>query len=262
MLISMRLRLICILLGVLNHGVWATELPLEPIELAYLDDNPTLKLCVDPDWMPYEKLDENGRHIGLVANYLSLFESRLDIKFEVLKTASWQETQGLYQEQKCDVVSALNKTQKRSQYLEFTQPYITSPAVLVVNEKVPGIKKLSDLSGKTLAMVEGYVYEEKLREHHPEIAFEHVPNMEAAMVRVSNEDVVATIGPLFLTFALMQEGQIKHLKMIGETGYRDELRIGVPKGRVTLRSIFDKVIANLSQADHALVRTNWSKSRK
>mgnify|MGYP001591631110 FL=1 len=111
----MRLRLICILLGVSNYGAWATELPLEPNELAYLDNNPALELCVDPDWMPYEKLDANGQHVGLVAEYFSLFESRLNIKFKVLETTSWEETQGLCQEQKCDIVSALNKTQKRSE---------------------------------------------------------------------------------------------------------------------------------------------------
>ena len=60
----------------------------------------------------------------------------------------------------------------------------------------------------------------------------------------------------------MQEGQLKELKMIGDTGYRDELRIGAPKGQPMLVSIFDKVIASLTRIDHAMVKENWSKSRQ
>ncbi len=253
----------------LLFGLWICSasaaqnlLNLEPDELTYLQNHPTLKLCVDPNWAPYEKLEEDGEYVGIVAEYLSLFESRLGIKFDILKTNSWKETQTQYREKKCDIVSALNKTPERTEYLDFTQPYFSSPAVLAVNEETPGISLLSDLNGKSLAMVAGYVYEEKLRQQYPEINIKHVPSMEDALKMVSTKETVATLGPLFLTYVLMDEGKLNNLTMIGNTGYQDELRIGVPKSQPILVSIFDRVIASLTQVDHEMVRINWSRSRK
>jgi ABC-type amino acid transport substrate-binding protein len=103
---------------------------LNDLEKDYLNNHPIIKLCVDPDWLPYEKLDEQGEYSGLVAEYLGLISQRLNIAFDVLASRSWKETQQLYQKGTCDVVSALNKTVEREQYLNFTRPYINSPAVL------------------------------------------------------------------------------------------------------------------------------------
>lgn len=36
----------------------------------YLRRNPQVSLCVDPDWVPFEALDSQGRHEGIAADLL------------------------------------------------------------------------------------------------------------------------------------------------------------------------------------------------
>ena len=83
-----------------------------------------------------------------------------------------------------------------------------------------------DLNGKTLGMVKGYVYESKLREDYPDIEIVHVSNMEVALLDVSAGKITATLGPLFLTFAMVQELDLDNLTVIGNTEYSDELHAG------------------------------------
>ena len=117
---------------------------------------------------------------------------------------------------------------------------------------------LSDLGGKTLAMVPGYVYEAKLRVDYPEIKIVHVPNMETALQQVSSGDVTATLAPLFLTFALSQKMVIDNLKIMGQTAYKDELRVGIQKDNLPLAILLDKAVSSLTEEDHRKVRQAWA----
>jgi len=237
---------------------WLTYSSAAEIEATSVVDLSKATMCVDPDWLPYESLDEEGNHTGLVAEYISLLQAKSGIAIEVVKTKNWQESQQYYREHKCDIVSALNATEERARYLAFTEPYLSSPAVLVLNESNQSDALLSDLGGKTLAMVPGYVYEAKLRVDYPEIKIVHVPNMETALQQVSSGDVTATLAPLFLTFALSQKMVIDNLKIMGQTAYKDELRVGIQKDNLPLAILLDKAVSSLTEEDHRKVRQAWA----
>lgn len=253
--------LLSVLLGFWSICAIAGDLNLNASEQDFLKKNTELSLCVDPDWLPYEKINAQGQHIGLVSHYMFLLETRLDITFKLVKTKNWGETQTLYREGQCDIVSALNKTSQREQYLNFTQPYIKSPAVLILNEANEQYKQLSDLKGKTLGMVKGYVYDLKLREQYPDIKIDYFPNMTIALQKVSSGEIDATLGPLFLAFALTQNLKLTNLKIMGNTRYQDELRIGTRKDNKILASIFEKAVLSITADDNAMVRKVWAEQR-
>jgi len=234
------------------------NLQLTQQEQQYLASKPVLSLCVDPDWLPYEKLDAQGQYIGLVAQYMQLIQSRLGVSINPVITSNWAESQKLYEAGQCDLVSALNKTPQRAEFLDFSQPYIQSPAVLVLLDHNTTAKHLADLAGKQLAMVKGYVYESKLREKHPDIRISYVDNMETALKSVSEGKTEATIGPLFLVSASIMKQKLDNLKMVGNTEYQDELRIGVRKGDALLLSAVEKAVASLTSEDNRAVRRSWA----
>lgn len=248
--------------GLWSFSVSADEVVLSPSEQAYLQEQQVISMCVDPNWLPFEKLDADGKHIGLVAKYITLFQTKLGVPIKAIKTDSWQQSQKLYEDGLCDIVSALNKTPEREQYLAFTKPYIESPAVLILNEKNLTASTLADLDGKTLGMVKGYVYETKLREDYPNIKIVHVSDMEAALLDVSAGKITATLGPLFLTFALVQDLGLDNLTIVGNTEYQDELRVGINKNNKVLIDIMDKTVASLTVEDHSYVRRMWAIERK
>jgi ABC-type amino acid transport substrate-binding protein len=207
-------------------------------------------MCVDPDWKPYEMLDDQGRHVGIVAEYMQLFQQRLGIAIEPVPVKTWAESQQLYRQGRCDIVSALNQTDERARYLDFSAPYLKSPAVLVMRDNEQRIRSLEQMQGYTLAMVKGYVYESSLRRDFPEIRLVQVANMEEGLQRVADGKVDATLGPLFLIAASIQGLGLENLNILGSTPYRDELRIGVRKGDAILLGLMNKSVSGLTGRDH------------
>lgn len=257
-----QLIILFVLLGFWSVFVTAGDkISLTPDEKAYLQDRSVFTLCVDPDWLPYEKIDKNGQYVGLVAEYMSVLQDRLNISLNIMKTKSWEETQKSYRKGSCDIVSALNKTAEREQYLTFTKPYINSPAVLAINANNKRDKNLADLKDKTLGMVKGYVYDSKLREQYPNINIKYFMNMEDAIQSVSNGDIDATLGPLFLLFALTQDTNSNKLKILGNSEFRDELRIGIKKDNLVLANIISKAVLSFSKKDNAQIRKSWAEKR-
>lgn len=230
-----------------------------PEETAYLQAHPELRLCVDPDWMPYERLDSDGHYQGLIAEYMALFQQRLGVRFRPVPVTSWSETRARYEAGECDIVSALNVSAERIRHLDFTQPYVESPAVLVVAEGSPA-NRLEDLAGRGLGMVEGYIYESKLRHDYPAINLEFVANMQEGLSRVARGELDATLGPLFLVAYSIQQQGLEGLKMVGNTEYQDQLRIGVRKGDSLLHAILNRQVQALSAEDHARIRRAWSRA--
>ena len=58
-------------------------------ERAYLKEHKKVTLCVDPDWVPYEHIDANGKHVGIAADLLALIEARTGVEFQVLPGFPW-----------------------------------------------------------------------------------------------------------------------------------------------------------------------------
>lgn len=245
---------------ILSGQLLASDIVLTQEEQQYLSQKPVLSLCVDPDWMPYEQLDTQGNYTGMVARYMKLLQLRLVVLIKPKLTSSWAETQKQYEAGQCDLISALNITSKRTQFMDFTKSYIQSPAVLVLPENNKLDTQLADMSGKKLAMVKGYVYESKLHKQYPDIKIIHSSNMDDALSMVSQGKADATIGPMYLIFSATMKLNISNLKMLGNTEYQDELHIGVRKGDAVLLSIMNKALDTLTPDDHSQMRQSGLRS--
>jgi peptidoglycan hydrolase-like protein with peptidoglycan-binding domain len=60
-------------------------------ELAFMKDNPVIRLGVDPGFVPFEFIDEDDQYKGIAADYLALISERTGLKFEVAKGLTWPE---------------------------------------------------------------------------------------------------------------------------------------------------------------------------
>ena len=64
---------VCVLLIFLSFSVFG-EINFTKEEIEFLNSKKTIKMAVDPDWMPFEKIDEKGKYIGISADIISLIE--------------------------------------------------------------------------------------------------------------------------------------------------------------------------------------------
>jgi ABC-type amino acid transport substrate-binding protein len=80
---------------------------------------------------PHEWINEKGGYVGMNADMLRLLEARLGVRFEVAKDKTWQQTLDMAQADQLDMLSDAVNTPERRKYLNFTEPYIRSPIVII-----------------------------------------------------------------------------------------------------------------------------------
>jgi len=130
-------------------------------EKKYLIDKKTIKLCIDPNWMPYESF-KDGKYVGISSDFFKLAEKKLNLNIDLVETKSWDETLKLAKNRECDIISLSMKTESRAKYLNFTKPYLKTPLVIATKNNALFIDDFKSLKGKNLAITKGYAFREIL----------------------------------------------------------------------------------------------------
>ncbi len=243
---------LCFLLGSAG-GAHATQAPpvvLTEAERAYLAQRGPVRLVVDPDWYPYEEIDERNAHRGIAAHLMALVAQRTGIHFELVPTATWEDSLRIARSGQADVLSFLNKTEARSQWLLFTEPYYIDPNVLITREEHDYITNLARLTGETVVLPEGTSVEERLRQDYPNLKIIIVKSEAEALAYVASKKAHMTLRSLTMGAYVIKNKGYFNLKIAGEVPrYENRLRMGITKGDGVLQGILNKGIASLTEQE-------------
>ncbi|MEZ4694308.1 MAG: transporter substrate-binding domain-containing protein [Aliarcobacter sp.] len=72
-------------------------------ELAFLDNKKKITMCVDPNFMPYEKITHEGNYVSIIADIINQISKNTSIKFELIPTKSFGESFNLVKDKSCDI---------------------------------------------------------------------------------------------------------------------------------------------------------------
>ncbi|QFR50220.1 diguanylate cyclase [Sulfurimonas lithotrophica] len=222
----------------------------------YLKKKKVIKMCIDPDWMPFEKNDR-GKHIGMTAEYKQILEKEIGIPIEVVQTKTWQDSLKFGKERKCDIFSLVMPTKERLKYLDFSTPYLKIPLVIVTNIDEFFINDISSVTNKKIGVVDGYAYGEILREKYPKMNLVKLKNLKDGLEKVRNKELFGFIGTLATTGYHIQKNYIGELKIAGKFDEKWELGIGTRNDEPILKSIFDKAIKQISLKKHQEILNKW-----
>ncbi|MDD2789743.1 MAG: diguanylate cyclase [Sulfurimonas sp.] len=225
-------------------------------EKVYLRSKKVLKMCIDPDWMPFERILD-GKHIGMSADYIDIIQKMIQIPIEIVPAQTWSESLALGKEKKCDFFSLVMPTDERREYLDFTQPYLRFPLVVATNLNELFIEDISKLKGKKVGIVKNYAYAELLAQKYPDIDIVTVKNIKDGLDKVYNKELFGFIDTLATTGYHIQREYIGQLKIAGKFDETWNLGIGARNDEPLLKDIFDKAIAAISQEQKQEILNQW-----
>ncbi len=226
-------------------------------EIIWLKQHPVLTVGSDPNWAPFEFLDKKGNYQGMIIDYLKLIEKKLNIKFEYVQYETWEEMFIKAKKQEIDLLSNITPSSERSNTLNFTSPYIQLPISVFALDDKTYIKNLSELSGKKVAVVSGYITHEKLKRDYPEIKVIPVKNIQEGLKQVDKKKVTAFVGGMVTTSYYIYEKGYKSIRIIGETPYQFNLCMGVRRDCPILRDILQKSLNSISNSEKNNIYNNW-----
>ena len=243
-----------------NNSKTSQDLFLQKItvkEKAYLESIDNIKMCVDPDWLPYEKITKNNEYVGLVAEYIQLISTIIDKEFKVIPTNSWLESLNKAKSRACDILPGSVITPNRKKYMNFSTPYIFIPLVVVTNtDKEDGLdfKMLTD---KTLAIIKGYGSIELLKLKYPNIILKEVESAKVGLKMVTKNKVYGYIDSMPTITHQIRQNNLANIKLAATTGVNYNLSIAVRNDDPVLLSIINKAIKCISHEEHQLLFYTW-----
>jgi len=226
-------------------------------EYAYLQNKKKIKICIDPNWMPFESFDTKGRHIGMTAEYFKIFKNELNIPFEVLKTKTWAESIHAAKTRQCDLYSLAMQTPERKEYMDFTSPYLSIPLVLATKLDVPFIDKIKSIKNRKIGIVKGYAFNEIIRNIYPNIEVVDVKNINVGLQKVANGELFGFVGTLASVGYAFQKKFVGELKISGKFDEKWTLGIGTRNDEPMLNTIFEKLIKSISAEKHQSILNRY-----
>ncbi|AFK69904.1 diguanylate cyclase [Pseudomonas putida SJTE-1] len=253
----MSLKPAILLLILILWNTTAGALTLTDEENAWLAAHPQLKLGVDASWPPFEFRDQEGRYQGLAADYIAMIQQRLGVTFKPVEPSSWTEVLAQARESRIDLLPGIMSTPERQGFLAFTRPYLDFPIVILAHKGGAQPRKLADLYGLKVAVVENYAPHELLRTHHPDLNLVALPNVSSTLQALATDQVDAVVGDLASSIWSLRQLKLDGLYVSGETPYRYQLAMAVPRDKSVLVGILDKVMADMSSSEISQIQQHW-----
>jgi len=226
-------------------------------EKQWLREHPTIRVGIDQSFAPFEWLDEENNYQGMVADYLKILSAKLGVEFSIIKGKSWQQTLDMAKRGELDMLTDANITPERKEYLDFTQPYMTSPVVIISDTRKGYIGELSNLYGKQVAIESGYFMQDILQREHPEIQLILTEDEPEALHLLAQSKAEAYIGDgVSLNYFIQQLGFL-NLRFSGSTSYSSQHRMAVTQNNQELLSILNKTLASIRQEEKDAIMQRW-----
>ena len=236
------------------------EVQLTTNEKDWLEKHPNLKFAGDPNWLPIEGFNEQGKYIGIVAEYLKIIEDTLKIKFDKIVTKDFDETIELAKNGGVDLISETTDSDLRT-HLSFTNAYLQNPLVIIMNESANYVENLNSLKGKKIAVINGYGYLPKLFEAYPEIEFTKVKNIQDGLMAVSTGKIDVFVATSLLANYHISLMGLSNVKIVGKTDVITEVGLGVRKDYAPFVNILNKVIAGIDEEQKQNIFQTWVKAK-
>jgi two-component system sensor histidine kinase/response regulator len=231
--------------------------PLTEEEAQWLSDHPVIHIGVDANWPPFEYVDDAGGYKGIASDYVRLVSEKLGIQMVPRQGLSWSRVLEEAENGGLDVVSCITPSEERSEYLDFSTPYLSVRNVILSRKNAPLFTGLDDLEGEKLAVVDGYLVAESIARDYPGITLVPVANLETGIRAVSQGRVDAYVDTLISVTYAIQKLRLENVMVSATTAYTDELGFGVRKDWPILARILDKTLDAIPETEKQEIRNRW-----
>ena len=237
-----------------------TRIQLSVEERAWLEAHPVIRVGNENDWPPFD-FAENGEPRGYSIDFLKLVGEKVGLQFEFVNGFTWSQLLDKARNRELDILPAIMETPERREFLDFTQHYMVNPTVIVTKETETGIHSITDLKGRSVAIVRGYYYENSVKSEHPDIEIVSVSGFLEGLEAVVHGSADAFIGSQIVVHHTITSHFLGGLRVAGRSGIDDvdrfKIRFGVAKGENALISILEKGMNAITRNEKQKLAARW-----
>ncbi|BCO08379.1 hypothetical protein GF1_07550 [Desulfolithobacter dissulfuricans] len=239
-----------------REGDVGKQVSLTTIESSWLKNKGSISMCIDPDRMPLERMEE-GHHIGIAADYVEIFQKELGIPIQLVPTTSWSQSIEFARKRKCDILTLALETPERREFLDFTIPYLNLPLVLATRTEELFVPDITAIHDRKFGVVRGYAFGKSLRDRYPEMQIVDVKSVADGLDQVQQGQLYGFIDTLPTIGYAIQNQYVGTLKIAGKFDETLELKLGVRNDEPLLLSVLNKAVATIAPERQQQILNRW-----
>ncbi|WP_419709298.1 transporter substrate-binding domain-containing protein [Pseudomonas sp. NFX224] len=222
------------------------SLQLSVAEQRWLDRHPRVSVAINENIPPITFIDSEGNYRGIGVDVLAKISLRTGLQFDIRPMHSVADMLKAIKSGQVDVLAGIGLSSRREEDLLFTRAFLTSPSVLVTRVAPDSPRTLDDLAGKTLALTQGNIASEFIRQHFPLIRCMDAPLSADAMEMVAQGKAQGSINSLISARYLISRQYRDRLQVSSTVGI-DPARstLATSRDATELHSILDKALLSI-----------------
>ncbi len=235
------------------------RLELDPADRDWLREQRTLWLGVSrPDRVPFDITATGRDYEGLTADYAGLLSDLLDVQIRVRRYASRAEAISALQRGDIDLLGTSNADEAAGAGLLLSQAYAENQPVLATRSDDPQTPDPTH-PGVRLAMREGYLSEEQLRQLFPQARVQVYPSPLNALGAVAFGQADMFLGNSLGARYLLHKDYLTHLQLFPtdllESGHYG---FALTPANLRLKSLLDRALESVPEPTRQAILRRWS----
>lgn len=232
------------------------ELKLTEEELNWLKQHPVIYYASDPEFAPYEYIDENNEHKGIAADYIAEMEQILDIDIVFVPTNTWSESLDLAKKNTVNFLF-MSKSIERLKYFYYTEPFVFSPNMFIANRDYNTSFNIKNIENYNIGVLKAYSNKDYLILLYPQAKTKDYETIVDGLFDLSSGKIDLFLADLGQANYYINKYGINDLVILESLGYDFKFSFAVNKNYKILVSIFDKALDSMSEIENESILEKW-----
>ncbi len=237
------------------------RLPISVKQRSWLRMHPVVRLGASA-WPPLTILETDGSFGGIGIETVRHLLGRVGVQLQVIGGDQWEAVIEAARRREIDGLGYVNVGRERSlANLDFTDPILRAPAVIVSRNDRPFFAELNDLQNATVLVPATYPMAEVLRGQEIEgMRVEAVPSSREAFTRLSRGEADAAIDYLPIARSVIRSRGISNLRVTASVEQLSpSLSTAIRSDWPELIQLLDMAIATKTREDEARILARFER---
>gem|GEM_PF-2628599 len=234
-----------------------SRLTFTPEEKIWLTENPDA-FTVDAGYNIPPLAFFNGKnYAGIAIDFFDIISKKTGIPIRPVLVKGYGDALKKIKEGKINIIGGMQKTPERSRFFYFTEPYFSSPVIILTRDTDSPSVTLEDLKNKRVSVPRNSYLIQKLKRSYPHIIIKEESSYIDALLKVSFGKCDAAIMNQAVAFFLIERETIPNLSVGGKTQFINQFSFAVSRRHPELFSILSKSFNAISKEERDTVNLRW-----
>jgi signal transduction histidine kinase len=211
----------------------------------------------DPRWKPDVAVEQQQIYQGLTAEFMTLVEEKLGVRFLRLYAKTWDQVLAAEQRGEVDIHPVLAKSEARSREWEFTEPYIRIPMIIVMRASLKDSFSEDTMADFKMGVGRGYGIREFVAENCKDFNIVPVESDRFGLIKAAMGEIDLMITDLASASYHIEREGLTNLRLAATMGSLYEFSFATRRDNPILNSILNKALNQITREERRAIYDRW-----